>query len=503
MSRDFDDSSSSALKALATAASIARSDASRAGTPTQDGDNSSISSNTSKSDYASSNDDASADGPVITKAKSGNISNDESAKTIGSLLKKADAASNYGSQKRKSQNYSSSSTSSSSSDSDEDNGESEEFLISRIPKPKRPMTAYNFFFQAERRKIIRDEEEARKNTKNSSSSSGTRRQSKGSNHQASFENMGKTIGRRWKEVNKEDLERYQALGAKESRRYKREMKVYNAKVASIRAKKTLRAEAKKMRREYHPDTRKAPSSVNSITDTNTTATLSTRGTQREEGEVLTNFINSLSQDQLKQLLRIRDGNSKPLAHSLLQSPPLQPQPQSIPAQRVNQVQSTTSPASLPVANPAYLPPSSSSQSQFIGPMERALIHAQGQMIAQLQAQVQALQRQKISQASLSPPLLYQQHQQNGQMWSNTANSASDDTGMRLPTNAPLRHPMGNDTSRLIAAALSSSYSAAALSSSYSGTLAGQQQQQQQQQQANPFSGNAAPGNNATSLFFGL
>jgi hypothetical protein len=135
-------------------------------------------------------------------------------------------------------------------------------------------------------------------------------------------------------------------------------------------------------------------------------------------------------------------------------------------------------------------------------MERALIHAQGQMIAQLQAQVQALQRQKISQTSLSPPLLYQQHQQNGQMWSNTANSASDDTGMRLPTNAPLRHPMGNDTSRLTAAALSSSYSAAALSSSYSGTLAGQQQQQQQQQ-ANPFSGNAAPGNNATSLFFGL
>ena len=501
MNGDYDDSSSSALTALAAAASIARSDTSMtssAGTPKQDGDgdNSSISSNTTKYDFTSSNDDASANGPVITKAKSGNISNDESAKTIRSLLRKADAASNHGSQKRKSQNYSSSS----SSDFDEDDDESKEFLISRIPKPKRPMTAYNFFFQAERKKIIREEEEASKNAKNSSSSSGTRRQGKASNHQASFENMGKTIGRRWKEVNKEDLERYQALGAKESRRYKREMKVYNAKIASIRAKKSLRAEAKKMRREHHPGTRKAPSSANSITDTNTTATLSTIGTARDtqrEGDALSDFINSLSQDQLKQLLRLRDSNRKQLEQKLLQSSSLQqyPQQQSIPAQSINQLQSTASPALLSSTSPAclHVPPASYSQQLPLSSTEISLIQSQGQMIAQLQAQVQALQRQQISQASLSPPLLYpQQHQQIGQMWSNNANSTTSNTGMRLPTNAPLRYPTGKATSRF----------AAALSSSYSGTLAGQQQKQQQQQ-ANPLIGNAAMGNNATSPFFGL
>ena len=494
MGSNNDDSSSSALTALAAAASIARSDASSAGTPRQDSDNSSISSNTTKYDFTCSNDDATANGPVITKAKSGNISNGESAKAIGSLLKKADAASNRASQKRKSQNYSSSDT---DSDKDDDD-ESEDFLISRIPKPKRPMTAYNFFFQAERKKIIRDEKEASNNAKNSSSSSssGTRRRSKGkaSNHQAFFENMGKTIGRRWKEVSKEDLERYQALGTKESRRYKREMKVYTAKVASIRAKKSLGAEAKKMRREYHPGTRKAPSSVHSTTDTNTTATLSTIGAvaQSDRGDPLTSFINSLSHDQLKKLLSLRVNERKRVE----QASALQPSsaPQSTLAQSINRLQNA---AILSAAPPASLPPASSSQSQSIGLLERALIQSQGQMIAQLQSQIQALQRRQLSQTSLSPSLLHQQqqpllhhHQQQQipQMWSTNVNSVAG-----LPTSAPLHHAMGNDASRLTAA----------LSSRYTGKLAGQQQQQQQQQQANIFNGNAALGNNAASLFFGL
>ena len=488
MSSDYDDSSSSGLTALAAAASKARSDASDTGTPRQqDSDNSSISS--VKSCFISSNDDASTHGPVITRAKSGNISNDESAKTIGALLKEADAASNHGSKKRKSQNYSSDSD----KDDDDDDDESEEFLISRIPKPKRPMTAYNFFFQAERKKIIREEEEASKNTKRSSSASGACRQNKTANHQTAFENMGKTIGRRWKEVNNEDLERYQALGAKESRRYKREMKVYNAKVAHIRAKKSLRAEAKKTRRENHPEARKALSSANSITDTNTTATMSTVGTPSDQGDNLTSFINSLSQDQLTMLLRLRDNESKLVKQASLRPLSVPLQSQSILAQAsIDQLQSTSL---LSVAASTPLPQASSSRHLSISSTERSLIHSQGQMIAQLQAQVQALQRQQMSQPSLPllpSSVLHRQQQQNGQIWSNNSSSATSDTCMRLPTNVPVRNPIGNDTSRLTAS----------LSSRYNGTLAGQQQQQQQQQ-ANLFRGNVAAGNNISTLFYSL
>lgn len=488
MSSDYDDSSSSGLTALAAAASKARSDASNAGTPRQqDSDNTSISS--VKSCFISSNDDASSCGPVIARAKIGNVSNDESAKTIGALLKKADAASNHGSKKRKSQNYSSDSDTDDDGNGDDDD-ESEEFLISRIPKPKRPMTAYNFFFQAERKKIIHEEEGASKTTKSMSSSSGTCRKNKTINHQAAFENMGKTIGRRWKEVNNEDLERYQALGAKESRRYRREMKVYNAKVASIRAKKSIRAEAKKTRREIHSETRNTPSSASSITDTNTTATasLSAIGTRSDQGDDLTSFINSLSQDQLTMLLRLRDKESKLAKQASLRPLSVPLQSQSILAQAsIDQFQS----ASLPPAGaPASLLPASSSQHlSSISSMERALIHSQGKMIAQLQAQVQALQRQQFSQPplpSLPSSVLHRQQQQNGQIWSNNSSSATIDTGMRLPTNAPLRS--GIDTSRITAA----------LSSRYSGKpLAGQQQQ------ANLLKGNVAPGNNISPLFFSL
>lgn len=97
-------------------------------------------------------------------------------------------------------------------------------------KPKRPLSAYNYFFKSERQRILKyllrnpedtfdeavvDEEEEKRLW------TGTKK--------VSFEEMGKLIGRRWKSMGAEEMEKYTTLAASDAERYKKELKVWNDK----------------------------------------------------------------------------------------------------------------------------------------------------------------------------------------------------------------------------------------------------------------------------------
>ncbi len=56
-----------------------------------------------------------------------------------------------------------------------------------------------------------------------------------------FENLAKTIGRRWAELDKEELVRYKKLADEDMKRYKKEMEVYLTKLQQIEAKEQVQA----------------------------------------------------------------------------------------------------------------------------------------------------------------------------------------------------------------------------------------------------------------------
>jgi hypothetical protein len=100
--------------------------------------------------------------------------------------------------------------------------------------PKRPLSAYNYFFRTERGKIIADQAE-----KEADGTTGTgttpeaapeaqAREEGGEKKKASlFSTMGKTIAKRWKEIDPEELKEYKALAEEDSKRYRYEMDEYH------------------------------------------------------------------------------------------------------------------------------------------------------------------------------------------------------------------------------------------------------------------------------------
>ena len=108
------------------------------------------------------------------------------------------------------------------------------------PKPKRPLSAYNLFFQEERQKIVEDpkamekvddDSEATTTTNTTTtdhcdpSESPKKRKRYEPHRKMSFEGMAKTIAKRWKEISSDEskIQRYQEIAKIEKARYMKEV----------------------------------------------------------------------------------------------------------------------------------------------------------------------------------------------------------------------------------------------------------------------------------------
>ena len=102
-------------------------------------------------------------------------------------------------------------------------------------KPKRPLSAYNFFFKEEREKILKvvlaEEPEKVENDPESEDYLGPEQVSKlrKEGGKVSFEEMGKLIGARWKNIDPDRLSKFSELATEDTDRYKKEMASYNGR----------------------------------------------------------------------------------------------------------------------------------------------------------------------------------------------------------------------------------------------------------------------------------
>lgn len=104
--------------------------------------------------------------------------------------------------------------------------------------PRRPLSGYNLFFKDERKRIldaipVNEKDRKPKDPRDEITWPGKKRSPHG---KIGFENLAKTIGARWKEIDEEQLKYYKDLATKDLHRYAREMKEYEAKLSSGKIK---------------------------------------------------------------------------------------------------------------------------------------------------------------------------------------------------------------------------------------------------------------------------
>ncbi|GAX24309.1 hypothetical protein FisN_4Lh423 [Fistulifera solaris] len=102
-------------------------------------------------------------------------------------------------------------------------------------KPKRPLSAYNFFFKEEREKILKvvlaDDPEKVDNNPESEDylDEEMLKRLRKEGGKVSFEEMGKLIGQRWKNIEGDNLTRFSEMATEDTERYKKEMAEYNGR----------------------------------------------------------------------------------------------------------------------------------------------------------------------------------------------------------------------------------------------------------------------------------
>lgn len=102
-------------------------------------------------------------------------------------------------------------------------------------KPKRPLSAYNYFFKEERQKILKvvlaeDPSKVENDPKSEDYiDDATFGRLKKEGNKVSFDEMGKIIGQRWKNIDPDRLAKYSELASEDAERYKKEMKSYNSR----------------------------------------------------------------------------------------------------------------------------------------------------------------------------------------------------------------------------------------------------------------------------------
>ena len=273
--------------------------------------------------------------------------------------------------------------------SDDDEGLS--YAISKLPKPKRAMTAYNFFFQAERKKIIDMGLEAYEAMMAGQPPPDPKECSK---EEVSFQLIGKTIGRWWKQISENDLKRYQALAKDDANRYKRERKIYNAEVASMKAGWI---------QQFKSDGKGKPTPSRSIVTESDRQSSSNssfeQGTAGNDTDILNDIIQSLTEEQVHLLYSLqsrqrRAQNQRNNSNTALLAPVIE------------RIQSTLPLLSVVTANqsPSSTAGITSVPSDQVGYSDLASIFLlQSQRLSNLQNQINML-NQPQSQQQHPPPM---------------------------------------------------------------------------------------------------
>lgn len=116
-------------------------------------------------------------------------------------------------------------------------------------KPKRPLSAYNYFFKEEREKILKilsaddpykvEQDPTSQDFLSEAQITSLRKEG----NKVSFEQMGKIIGARWKNIDPDRLAKFSEMASEDTERYKKEMQSYNGRQEAKMRSEALKPQA--------------------------------------------------------------------------------------------------------------------------------------------------------------------------------------------------------------------------------------------------------------------